>query len=245
MSASVAFQQVTKRYGAVTALDGVTVAAPAGELTAIVGASGSGKTTMLQMVNGLEQPDSGSVKIFDEPIPYQQLDTFRHQIGYAVQGAGLFPHLTAFMNVSLVARLIGWSEDDIRARYDTLLAQVDLPPSVSQRLPAELSGGQQQRVGLCRALMLKPRLLLLDEPFSAIDPITRADIYTQFELLQAAESVSSLLVTHDLREAKRLSSYLIILQGGQIQQHGPTESVLAAPANDYVEKLVRSQLEQQ
>lgn len=242
MTACVAFSGVEKRYGSVTALNHVSLECPAQALTAIVGASGSGKTTLLQTVNGLVRPDSGQVQIFGEPIPYDNLEPFRHGIGYAVQGAGLFPHMTAYENVTLVARLLTWDETRIRDRFNALLEEVDLPASVSDRLPRELSGGQQQRLGLCRALMLQPKLLLLDEPFSAIDPITRADIYSQFETIKQVEAVSALLVTHDLREARRLSEYLVILSDGELQQHGATADVLANPANEYVDKLVQSQL---
>ena len=132
---------------------------------AIVGASGSGKTTLLQMVNALEQPDRGCVQVFGEPIPQHKLQHLRHRIGYAVQGAGLFPHLSARDNVVLVARLQGWSEARIQQRFEELLEAMALPASVAERPPRELSGGQQQRLGLCRALMLEPDLLLLDEPF--------------------------------------------------------------------------------
>ena len=237
------FKAVTKRFGDVTALDEVSVTCPEQALTAIVGASGSGKTTLLQTVNGLVRPDTGTVEIFAEPIPYDDIERFRHGIGYAVQGAGLFPHMSAYENVSLVAKLLGWSEEQIRQRFQTLLAEVDLPETVAERLPRELSGGQQQRLGLCRALMLQPKLLLLDEPFSAIDPITRADIYSQFETVKQVEAVSALLVTHDLREARRLADYLVILNAGVVQQHGPTTEVLAQPGNDYVSKLISSQLD--
>lgn len=243
MSACVEFNQVSKYFGDVHALDQVSVVCPGGAVTAIVGASGSGKTTMLAMVNGLVMPDAGEVRVFDQPVPHDGIEAFRHKIGYAVQGAGLFPHLTAFDNVTLMARLIGWGEGEMQARFQELLEEVDLPASVASRLPDELSGGQQQRIGLCRALMLRPDLLLLDEPFSAIDPITRSEIYQQFEKVKVTEPVSTLLVTHDLREARRLADYLIILSAGQIQQHGETLAVLDHPQSEYVERLVESQLD--
>ena len=133
MTDCVTFDCVSKRFGEVTALNQVSVSCPAQALTAIVGASGSGKTTLLQTVNGLVKPDSGDVRIFGEPIPYQQIEVFRHSIGYAVQGAGLFPHMTAYENVTLMARLLGWEGQQIRQRFDALLQEVDLPESVSQR----------------------------------------------------------------------------------------------------------------
>lgn len=236
------FKGVSKRFGNQVVFERLSVSCPLGKTTAIVGASGSGKTTLLQLVNGLLTPDTGEVVIFDNVLPRDELEQFRRGIGYAVQGAGLFPHLTAKANVCLVAKLEQWSDAAMDERFCELLNEMELPADVALRYPQELSGGQQQRLGLCRALMLRPKLLLLDEPFSAVDPITRVGIYDSFERVKAKEGVSSLLVTHDLREARRLAEYLIILQGGVIQQHGSTSQVLQQPANEYVESLVASQL---
>jgi osmoprotectant transport system ATP-binding protein len=238
----VEFEAVAKHFDQVRVLENIRVGCPAGATTAIVGASGSGKTTMLQLVNGLLVPDQGEVRVFSHPVPRTNLEQFRRQMGYAVQGAGLFPHMTARENVVLIARLEGWTEADIEARFQALLQEMDLSADVGARYPRELSGGQQQRVGLCRALMLKPRLLLLDEPFSAVDPITRVEVYERFEFVQTHEGVSSLLVTHDLREARRLAEYLVILHQGRILQHGPTQATLSNPQHDYVRSLVDSQL---
>jgi osmoprotectant transport system ATP-binding protein len=236
------FDGVAKSFDGVAVFAGIQVGCPLGETTAIVGASGSGKTTLLQLVNGLLAPDAGEVRVFGEPIPHDGLEKFRRAIGYAVQGAGLFPHLTAKANVCLVANLEQWSVAAVDERFRQLLDEMELPEEIALRYPRELSGGQQQRLGLCRALMLRPKLLLLDEPFSAVDPITRVGIYERFELVKAKEGVSGLLVTHDLREARRLAEYLIILQGGVVQQQGQTQAVLNKPANDYVASLVASQL---
>ncbi len=219
----------------------LTLALPAGATTAIVGESGSGKTTLLQLVNAVEAPDRGEVRVFDEPIPPDRV-AFRRQIGYSVQGAGLFPHMTNGENVTLLARLEGWEHAAIRRRLETLLEQMGLSPDVADRFPAELSGGQQQRVGLCRALMLKPRLLLLDEPFSAVDPITRVGLHERFRHVQVHEGVSTLLVTHDMREAVKLATTLVILRDGEIAQAGPVADVLAYPASEYVSELLQGQL---
>lgn len=223
-------------------LEDVHLALPAGTTTAVVGASGSGKTTLLQLVNAVLAPDRGEVRVFGEPIPQDDLVRFRRGIGYAVQGAGLFPHLTNRQNVELLARLSGWPRERRDVRYRALLEQMELSEEVSDRYPHSLSGGQQQRVGLCRALMLQPRLLLLDEPFSAVDPITRVGIYKTFQQVQAQEGVSTLLVTHDMREAVRLAGYLVILSEGRVLQAGPTSQVLDAPADEYVSSLVTEQL---
>lgn len=222
-------------------LDNVQLALPQAVTTAVVGESGSGKTTLLQLVNAVLDPDRGEVRVFGKAIPADRV-RFRRRIGYSVQGAGLFPHMTTRANVLLLARLEGWTEDDMQARYFSLLEQMGLPQDVSERYPAELSGGQQQRVGLCRALMLKPSLLLLDEPFSGVDPITRVGIYERFQFVQEHEGVSTLLVTHDMREAVRLANHLVIVNQGRIAQSGPTEEVLAAPADGFVAKLLREQL---
>ena len=239
----VEFKSVVKRFGSVEVLKHVSFGCQAGHTTAIVGASGSGKTTLLQLVNGVLQHDCGDVLVFGETVPKDNVEQFRRGIGYVVQSGGLFPHMTAFENVVLVAKLQGFDEPTIMQRYSKVLGEVGLPEEVSNRLPRELSGGQQQRLGICRALMLQPKLLLLDEPFSAVDPITRADIYAQFEHIKAVESVSALLVTHDLREAKRLAEDLVILYAGEVQQFGSTTEVLENPSNEYVANLVRSQLQ--
>jgi osmoprotectant transport system ATP-binding protein len=223
-------------------LQDIDLALPAGLTTAVVGASGSGKTTLLQLVNAVLKPDQGEVRVFGEPIPDDDLVSFRRGIGYAVQGVGLFPHLTNRQNVELLARLSGWPRERRDARYRTLLQQMELPLDVSERYPHSLSGGQQQRLGLCRALMLEPRLLLLDEPFSAVDPITRVGLYRTFQQVQTQAGVSTLLVTHDMREAVRLADYLVILKEGRVLQAGATGDVLNAPADEYVSSLVTEQL---
>ena len=188
--ACVAFHGVSKSFGDLVVFNDLSLMLPSGQTTAIVGASGSGKTTLLQMVNALEQPDQGCVQVFGESIPQAGLQHLRHRIGYAVQGAGLFPHLSARDNVVLVARLQGWSEARIQQRFEELLEAMALPASVAERPPRELSGGQQQRLGLCRALMLEPDLLLLDEPFSAVDPVTRLGLYERFERCNAGKQLA-------------------------------------------------------
>lgn len=233
---------VSKRFGAgPPVLSGIDLAFPAGLTTAVVGASG-GKTTLLQLVNAVLRPDTGEVRVFGEAIPADDLVRFRRRIGYAVQGAGLFPHLTNQQNVELLARLSGWTAERRQARYRELLEEMELSVEISDRYPHTLSGGQQQRLGLCRALMLEPRLLLLDEPFSAVDPITRVGIYRTFEQVREREGVSSLLVTHDMREAVRLAGYLVILGQGRVLQAGATADVLNAPADDTVRSLLAEQL---
>jgi len=241
MGDCVTFKEVGKCFGDQWVFRHVSLTLPESEVTAIVGASGSGKTTLLQLVNGVYTPDEGAVSVMGKPIP-EDLTSFRKRIGYAVQGVGLFPHMTVFQNVSLLARLQGWNKQEIDTRSVELMNRMELSTELLHRYPYQLSGGQQQRVGLCRALMLRPQMLLLDEPFSAIDPITRADLHAHFAALQLHEGVSTLLVTHDLREAVKLAGFLVIMADGQIVQSGRTTEVLDAPANSYVRQLLDTQL---
>jgi osmoprotectant transport system ATP-binding protein len=238
----VGFDDVWKRFAEPWVLREISLTFPAGVTTAVVGESGSGKSTLLQLVNAVYAPDRGRIEIFGEPVPTFDLPLFRRKIGYAVQGAGLFPHLDVRTNVTLLARLEGWDEQAIDRRYRELLGFMDLDAALGARYPFQLSGGQQHRVGLCRALMLRPRLLLLDEPFSAIDPITRTGIHAEFQRLQAAEGTSTILVTHDMREAVKLAAHLVILKDGRVLQTGARDTVVARPANDYVAQLLEEQL---
>jgi len=238
----VAFQSVSKRYGDTTVLRDITLAFPAGVTSAIVGASGSGKTTLLRLINALEEVDGGDLEVNGAPIP-EDITAFRRSMGYAVQGAGLLPHLSVIDNVMLVAKLEGLEAEDCSARAATLLQQMNLNETLWPRFPGQLSGGQQQRVGLCRALMLEPALLLLDEPFSAVDPITRLELHDHFIALNAGSSASStIMVTHDMREAVKLADHLVILAAGEVAQSGPIKEVIAAPTNDYVARLLTEQL---
>ena len=236
----ITFTNVSKRYGDTVVLSEIELEIPNGQTTVIVGQSGSGKTTLLRMVNGLIKPDSGRLEVFGDLVPEENIENFRRKIGYAVQGAGLFPHVSVKENIVLIARLEGWSLEDIDERFEMLMRQMELPLDLSDRIPNELSGGQQQRVGLCRALMLKPKLLLLDEPFSAVDPLTRLELYEVVEKLISNEAVSIVMVSHDLGEAKRLGDRMVVLQNGIILQNDLISNVIGNPATPYVERLVQS-----
>lgn len=236
-SSCVEFRNVCKSYGDEPVIRGVTLDIPLNHTTALVGESGSGKSTLLQIINGLVVPEAGAVFLQGEKLDYTNLPALRRRMGYAVQGAGLFPHMTIKENVTLVARLSGWDSQRISERYEYLLGLLELPLDFSTRFPHSLSGGQQQRISLCRAMMLNPPLMLLDEPFSALDPITREAIHLEFIRLQAAESRSIIIVTHDMSEAVKLARYLVVLKEGAVVQHGEVSEVQANPVDDYVGQL--------
>ncbi|MCH7671293.1 MAG: ATP-binding cassette domain-containing protein [Proteobacteria bacterium] len=233
------YQNVSKSYADKTILEGLTLSIPANITTAIVGESGSGKSTLLQMANGLVIPERGQVAVFGSTISRANVTRTRLTIAYSVQGAGLFPHLTIYDNITLMARLQKWPIDDIQSRYHYLLTLLELDKDLSERFPYSLSGGQQQRVSLCRAMMLKPPLLLLDEPFSALDPVTRNTIHQEFLKLQQAETRSMVLVTHDMGEAIKLAQQIIVLHDGKVEQQGSVAEIQDHPASEYVETLFR------
>jgi len=239
---AVEFSGVFKRFNAGWVLDDVDLALPEGRTTAIVGESGSGKSTLLQLMNAVYVADKGMVRILGQPIPKRQLHIWRRGIGYAIQGAGLFPHLNVRDNITLLAKLSRLSPAFIELRCRTLMELMGLSIELETRFPHLLSGGEQQRVGLCRALLLHPRLLLLDEPFSALDPIARVGLYDLFVRLRDREAVTTVLVTHDIREALRLADHLVILRAGTVQQSGPVEDVQRLTVNDYVNALLTDQL---
>lgn len=235
--ACIEFDTIRKSYGESPVIKDISLALPRNVTTALVGESGSGKSTLLQIINGLVIPESGDVRLDGELLDYDNLPALRRRMGYAVQGAGLFPHMTVERNITLMAQLEAWPREKIDERYHHLLDLLELPAEFSDRYPHSLSGGQQQRVSLCRAMMLNPPLLLLDEPFSALDPITREGIHQEFIRIAQAESRSIILVTHDMAEAVKLAQHLVILKDGEVQQEGDIDAVRAHPDNDYVAQL--------
>lgn len=241
--AQISLHNVTKAYQRDKAVDGVTLTFADETTTAIVGTSGSGKSTLLQLINGLVRPTAGEVHVFGKSIDYRRLPELRLQIGYAVQGTGLFPHMTVEGNITLLGRLARWDRDRLRARAEQLMNLADLSAAFTRRYPHELSGGQQQRVGLCRAMFLNPRIFLLDEPFGALDPITRGDIHDEFLHLQKSEPRTIVLVTHDLREACKLAQQLIVLDKGRLVQMGSCDEIRRQPANEFVRDFFHSQLD--
>ncbi len=238
----VRFQSVCKAYGENVVLNDISLEFPANCTTAVIGPSGSGKSTLLQSINGLVKADSGHIFLFGEGIDYGDLANLRLKIGYAVQGTGLFPHMSVERNITLLARLGKWPRERLQERLDTLMQLVELPLSYRDKYPYMLSGGEQQRVGLCRAMMLDPRLFLLDEPFGALDPITRSGIHDEFIKIQKLSPRTTILVTHDLREAVKLADNMIILNQGRLVQCGTPDAILANPADGFVERFVSEQL---
>lgn len=234
----VVMRSIDKIFNDEHALSNVDFALRRYETTAIVGASGCGKSTLLQLINGLLRPCRGTVDVFGRPLPYDNLPAVRRRIGYAVQQVGLFPHLNVFDNVSLLARLDGLDAPAVQRRFAALMKLLKLKAELAARFPHQLSGGQHQRVGLCRAMMLNPPLLLLDEPFSAVDPIARLSIHEEFLQLKKAEPRAILLVTHDIGEAVKLADSIAVMRDGKILQHDKVTAVLHSPANDYVEALL-------
>jgi osmoprotectant transport system ATP-binding protein len=189
------------------------------------------------MVNGLLRPDRGQVRVFGAALPEGELSAFRRRIGYAVQGTGLFPHLRIAANIGLLGRLEGWNPERVAERCDELMVLMGLDRALKHRYPHELSGGQQQRAGICRAMLLRPEVLLLDEPFSGVDPLTRAEIHGRFKQLMAIEPATVLLVTHDIQEAVRLAADLVVLAEGSVLQAGPLDRVMDQPGDVRVAKL--------
>ncbi len=230
---------ITKRYGDTVAVDAVSMTAQTGTITAIVGTSGSGKTTLLRMINRLVEPTAGEVRINGQPTGAVKPHLLRRRIGYAIQGHGLFPHHTVARNIGAVPQLLGWPADKIRARVDELLNLFSMAPGdFRDRFPADLSGGQQQRVGVARALASRPDLLLMDEPFGALDPIIRARAQDDLRRIQQALGSTIFLVTHDMEEAIRLADRIAVMDAGKLVQHGTPAEIIAAPATDFVADMV-------
>ncbi len=230
---------LTKRYEGRAAVDAVSLTVERGEVLALLGGSGSGKTTTLKMINRLIEPTSGSVKVDGRDTSGIEGFELRRSIGYVLQEVGLFPHMTVAENVGITPRLLGWEKARIAARVRELLSLVELDPDVvERRSPQELSGGQRQRVGIARALAAGPSVMLLDEPFGALDPITRRALQRLLLKVCGERELTAVLVTHDVDEAKLLGNRIAVMHEGKLLQIGPPAEVAANPANDYVRELL-------
>jgi osmoprotectant transport system ATP-binding protein len=218
---------VSKRHGPLAALDGVDLAVATGEFVALVGGSGSGKTTLLKTVNGLICPDAGRVAVAGDDVTAAEPHLLRRRIGYVFQEVGLFPHLTVAENIAITPKLLGWDKPRMAARVAELLDLVALPAAAAGRAPAALSGGQRQRVGVARALAAEPRLMLMDEPFGAQDPVTRDALGADYRALHERLGLTTLMVTHDMAEAVLLADRIVVLAHGRILADGAPADLLA------------------
>ena len=232
---------VSKSFGPLCAVAPTDLDIPAGRTTVLIGPSGCGKSTLLRLMNGLVAPDTGSVMFDGEAVTRASAPSLRRRMGYVIQQGGLFPHMTARQNVSIMADQTGWAAADIDAGLRTLTDLTRFPEDALARYPAELSGGQRQRVSLMRALMLDPDALLLDEPLGALDPMVRFDL--QNELADIFETLGKtvVLVTHDLFEAAHFADDIVLLREGAVEQRASMDVLLSAPASAFVEKFIGAQ----
>jgi osmoprotectant transport system ATP-binding protein len=240
-AAEIVFDHVTKRYAGrdAAAVDDLSLEIPAGSFCILVGPSGGGKTTALKMVNRLIPFDSGEIRIDGRDIKDLPLTELRRGIGYVIQQIGLFPHMSVGENIATVPRLLGWDRKRQRTRAIELLELVGLDEADAKRYPSQLSGGQRQRVGLARALAADPPLLLMDEPFGALDPITRFRLQTELRRLQREVEKTVIFVTHDIDEAIQMGDRIAILrEGGVLAQYDSPDAILAHPADDFVAKFI-------
>lgn len=237
-TAMIEVQRLSRRYADRLAVDDVSFRVAAGEMLALVGASGSGKTTTLKMLNRLVEPSAGRVFVEGEDIATLEPYRLRRRIGYVFQSAGLFPHMTVGENIAVPLRLAGWDEERLKLRVDETLALVELDPTIVSRRPSDLSGGQQQRVGVARALAVSPRLMLLDEPFGALDPITRDRLQQTLVSVRRRLDLTAVLVTHDMAEALLLADRIGVMQAGRMIQIGTPAELIRAPADTYVSQLL-------
>jgi osmoprotectant transport system ATP-binding protein len=245
---AIELNNVTKAYGEnAGALDRVSLSVRAGEFLAIVGPSGSGKTTLLRLINRLAEPTSGIVRVEEKDVGAVDPISLRRGIGYVFQGVGLFPHMTVAENIAITPLLIGWDKARRAARVEQLLHLVRLDPAkYRDRFPSELSGGERQRIGVARALAAQPKIVLMDEPFGALDALTRDALGRDYRELHEKLGLTTVMITHDLTEAALLASRIIVIHQGHLIEEGTPQSLMTSPKHAYVRELVetpRSQAE--
>ena len=234
-------KNASKRFGDVIALHSTDLSIEEGKTTVLIGPSGCGKSTILRLIIGLLEPSTGYVKFAEERVSPANILELRRRMGYVIQDGGLFPHLTAAQNVSLMAKHLKRPADKIRARLDELCELTHFPKDGLDRYPVELSGGQQQRVSLMRALVLDPDVLLLDEPLGALDPMVRASLQTELREIFQTLNKTVVMVTHDISEAGYFGSLIILMREGQIVQQGTFEDLCSAPADEFVGRFINAQ----
>ena len=244
---AIEYQSVSKQYkgSAAFAVDHVSTTIDEGELITILGSSGCGKTTLLKMTNRLIEPTEGKIILFGEDISTVDEVVVRRRMGYVIQQVGLFPHMTVEENISVIPKILKWDPDRIDARVDELLRMVGLAPEeFKRRYPAQLSGGQQQRVGLARALVTDPKIMLLDEPFGAIDAITRLNLQNELKRIHEGTKKTFLLVTHDINEAFSLGTRVMIMNEGKLLRFDTPAEIVRNPGDEFVDALIRSARDQ-
>ncbi|AKI99907.1 osmoprotectant transport system ATP-binding protein [Archangium gephyra] len=234
-------EQVSRRFGGTQALHPLDLRVPEGRTTVLLGPSGCGKSTLLRLMNGLLRPDTGRVLFRGQPLRDEDLLTVRQRMGYALQGGGLFPHLTAEGNTTLMARYLKWPPERVKARLHELVELTRFPRDALGRFPGQLSGGQRQRVSLMRALMLDPDVLLLDEPLGALDPMIRYELQGDLRDIFARLGKTVVLVTHDLGEGAFLGDQVVLMREGRIVQRGPLAELERAPADPFVTRFFQAQ----
>src|SRR5262244_1423194 len=238
---AISFDRVAKTYEGQRALGGVSLEVPAGQFVAVVGPSGSGKTTLLRLINRLAEPSEGTVRVEGEDVRAADPAELRRRLGYVFQNIGLFPHMTVAENIAITPRLLGWDQPRRAARVDELIDLVRLDRAAHRdRFPHQLSGGQRQRVGVARALAAEPRIVLMDEPFGALDPITRDAIGQDVRRLHDELGLTTVMITHDTLEAVLLADRILVLKTGRVVAEGPPQALLAREDNAYVRDLMQT-----
>lgn len=238
MTAAIALDRVSKAYGGKVVLAETTLTIAKGRFVALVGGSGAGKTTLLKLMNGLSTPSDGRVLIDGADIAQQPGPELRRRVGYVFQEIGLFPHMSVAQNIGITPSLLNWPAAEIAARVDGLLDLVALPRDIAGRAPSDLSGGQRQRVGVARALAAKPSILLMDEPFGALDPVTRVALADDVRRLHEALGLTTVMVTHDVGEALLLADEVVVMAGGQVLAQASPRALLAGHADPAVADLI-------
>lgn len=243
MDTIIKYEHITKSYGDHEIIHDLELNIEAGDSVTIIGSSGSGKTTVLKMVNGLIKPTSGHLYVEGKDINDVDLIDLRRHIGYAIQGSVLFPHMTVEENIAYVPRLINANDKEkTHEAVNRWMNMMNLDASLKERYPSELSGGQQQRVGIARALAALPKILLMDEPFGAVDAINRTQLQDELKALHKKTGITILFVTHDIEEAIKLGTKVLVIDQGRIEQYDTPDKVLSQPATPFVEKLVKRQV---
>lgn len=239
MSTAIQFEDITKEYEGKTIIEKLNLSIKQGEFVTIIGSSSCGKTTTLKMVNGLIKPEKGTIRIHVEDIQTKDITALRRTIGYAIQGSVLFPHMDVEQNIAYVPNLLNKKDKEkTKAAVSKWMKIVGLPDEMRQRYPVELSGGQQQRVGIARALAASPDILLMDEPFGAVDEITREQLQKEIKRIHEQTKITILFVTHDISEALKLGTKVLVMDYGKIEQYVAPQELLSNPATEFVKKLV-------